>query len=256
MLFVRFLSAQTDSIPTGRNPVQYTVTDIYLHTVQQDNGAAGCFLSQSSVSAHFDNRFLVKEMMTKRVGAVFRKGQNVFTANCQHFGYSRYGELAANVGYSRRFGKHIAFGMRFFYLMSHNSEYPCIHSISFDLSCYATIGKGFGLGFSVYNPARLKVGITGKSTLPIRLQFDLNYKVGKQILLFSRIEKELKSPLCVEVGAIYKIKVLYLTATVGFPSPSGSINVQIACGRWLLGIRGNYLMKAGFIPEAMVTCLF
>ena len=213
-------------------------------------------MPRSAVSVHFDNRFLVKEMMTKRVGAVFRKGQNSFLVDCQHFGYSRFGELTARVGYGRRFGQHLAFALRFHYLMMHSAESPCVHSICFDLSGYATLGRNIGLGFAVLNPARLKYGITGKNSLPIRLQFDVNYKVGKQILLFARVEKELRAAFCIEAGAAYQLKVLHLTVSAGFPAPCGTVRVQVACGRWLIGVGGQYHLKAGFIPQANVFCTF
>ena len=255
LLSALFLQGQNDSLLSERNPSKYSITDVYLLTLSQDNGAAGCYLSHSALTAYFDNRFLVKEMMTKGLGAVFRKGQNGFLMDCQHFGYSRYGELSARVGYCCRFGQHIAFGLRFQYLMMHSSENQCVHSISFDLSAYATIGKNIGLGFAVMNPARLKVGITGKNVLPIRLQFDINYKIGKQILLFARVEKELKSAFCIEAGAAYHLKVLYITVAAGFPKPKFSVNMQIACGRWLLGVSSQYLLKAGFVPMASVVCV-
>lgn len=255
LLSALFLQGQNDSLLSERNPSKYSITDVYLLTLSQDNGAAGCYLSHSALMAYFDNRFLVKEMMTKGLGAVFRKGQNGFLMDCQHFGYSRYGELSVRVGYSRRFGRHLAFDLRFLYLMMHSAESQCVHSISFDLSGYATIGKNIGLGFAVMNPARLKVGITGKNVLPIRLQFDLNYKIGKQILLFARVEKELKSAFCIEAGAAFHLKVLYLTVAAGFPQPKVSVNMQITCGRWLLGVSCQYLLKAGFVPMASVTCI-
>lgn len=256
LLSALILPAQTDSTKTGKIPSKYSVTEVYGLALLQYNGAAACFLPRSAVSAHFDNRFLVKEMMTKRVGAVFRKGQNSFLVDCQHFGYSRFGELTARVGYSRRFGQHLAFGVRFHYLMTHSAESACVHSITFDLSGYATIGKNIGLGFAVLNPARLKYGITGKKMLPTRLQFDINYRVGKQILLFARVEKELQSAFGIEAGATYQMKVLHLTVSAGFPAPCGTVRVHVACGRWLIGVSGQYHLKAGFIPQADVYCTF
>lgn len=256
LLTALILPAQTDSTLTGTKLPKYSVSDIYILSLMPDNSAAGCFLQRSFLSAEFDNRFLVKEMMTKRVGAVFRKGQSGFTVECQHFGYSRFGELTAKVGYGRRFGQHLAFGVRFHYLMTHSAESRCVHSVTFDLSCYATLGRNIGLGFAVLNPARLKYGITGKNSLPIRLQFDVNYKVGKQILLFAQVEKEIRSAFRIEAGAAYQVKVLHLTVSAGFPAPYGTVRVHVACGRWLIGVSGQYHLKAGFIPQANVYCTF
>lgn len=256
LLSALILPAQTDSTLTGTKLSKYSVSDIYILSLMPNNSAAGCFLPRSFISAEFDNHFLVREMMTKRVGAVFRKGQSGFTVECQHFGYSRFGELTAKVGYNRRFGQHLAFGLRFHYLMTHSAESSCVHSITFDLSCFATLGKSIGLGFAVVNPARLKVGITGKNVLPILLQFDLNYKIGKQILLFARVEKELKSAFCIEAGAAYQVRMLQLTVSASFPAPCGTVRVHVACGRWLIGVSGQYLLRAGFIPKADVYCTF
>lgn len=232
------------------------IPEIYGTERSVSNLACTAFLRYTNIHLFFDNRFLVKELMTEKISSRVRINENVLSFQCSHFGWAHYGEFKAGVGYARRFGKHLAIGLRFHYLMEHAIEYSCTHSITFDLSLHTRIGKNIGLGFAVYNPARLKYGIIGKTILPTRLHFDFDYAVGNNILIYTQIEKELKSVFGAEIGAMYQVRCLTLATFFSFPSPAFGLKVHLAYQKFIFSATGNYHLHAGFAPGIEIYCLF
>lgn len=244
-----------DTVPYGDNPIKYSLKDDGLRLSGLDNLAACPFLERSFLSVSFENRFCLKELMSEELDAVFRYRENAFSLGVTSAGYRHYGEVTVSVGYARSFGKHVAVGLRSHYLVSYASECAPIHSFTFDVSLYARVGKNCGIGFSVYNPARLKYGIVGKVPLPVRLHLDFSYQIGQNVLLLSMADWELKSRIVFSAGVKYKVKCLILTAMARLPDPSGEICIDLIYRRFLFGVSCRYLHPLGFVPRAGITIL-
>lgn len=255
-LLFNFAYAQSDSCRLrdfGRN---ISPSNIYESDIIGSISAASAFLPFSEIRCTFSNRFLLKEFMTESVSARFRVGQNAFMLGCEHVGYSRFGELTCSAAYARSFGKHLAFALNFHYFLSHAAEYQNVHSISFDISCHTHIAHKFGLGFAVHNPARLKFGITGTLPLPTRFIFVFDYQIGKNLLIFTELEDGLKTSFQCAIGTIYKVKCLFLTLRIEFPTPEFEMKVQLSYRHLLVGINCQYLLPAGLAPQAAISYLF
>ena len=221
-----------------------------------DNMAANAFVGPSYLRAGFENRFCLKELMSEELDAVFRYRQNAFAVSATHSGYRLYGEMSLSAGFSRSFGKHVAVGLRAYYLMSHATECSPIHSFTFDVSLYARAGPNCGIGFAVYNPARLKYGVVGKVPLPVKLHWDCSYRIGHNILLLAMADWELKTRFAFSAGVKYRVKCLLLTAMARLPDPSGDVRIDLLYKRFLFSVSCRYLYPLGFIPRAEVTILF
>lgn len=250
ILYVFGCFAQSD---TARKSASLPITDFYLTGLSARNPASTAFISKSHIKISFENRFLLKELMKESVQGTIRYGPNTFLVSADHFGYSRYGEMSTNIGYVRNFGQRVAIGMRFYYLMSHAAEYPATHSVTFEFSLYTAIAHNIGFGFSAYNPARLKYNITGKTMLPVRFHLDFNYRIGKKVILFTEIEKELKSQFALRVGAGYKVRCLYLCISAQIPEPQIDIETEISYRRLIFGISCQYRILLGFVPQASIV---
>jgi hypothetical protein len=221
-----------------------------------ENMAANAFVGPSYLHAGFENRFCLRELMSEELDAVFRYGQNAFAVSATYSGYRFYGEMSLAAGFSRSFGKHVAVGLRAYYLMSHAAECSPIHSFTFDVSLYARAGPNCGIGFAVYNPARLKYGVVGKVPLPVKLHWDFNYRIGNNVLLLAMADWELKTRFAFSAGVKYRVKCLLLTAMARLPDPSGDVRIDLLYKRFLFGVSCRYLYPLGFIPRAEVTILF
>ncbi len=246
------ISNNLDTLKPSSNDINYSLNSHWRLSLLRDDAAASVFLERSVLRASFENRYFIKELMNEELDAVFRFQQNAFLLSVNHLGCSRYGEMSLSAGYARGFGKHIAIGLRAYYLFSHAMEYPSVHSFTFDASIYAHIGKSFGLGFSVYNPARLRYGVTGTVCLPVRLHFDFDYLVGRNVLLFTKMDLELKTCVTATLGSRFRLRNLFLTCWASFPNAAGCIQVDLACRRFLLGVECTYSYPLGFVPRASV----
>lgn len=244
-----------DTVPYSESNIKYSLKDNGLRLFNSDNLAACPFLGHSFLSVSFENRFCLKELMSEELDAVFRYRENAFSLGVTSTGYRHYGEVTVSAGYARSFGKHVAVGLRAHYLVSYASECAPTHSFTFDVSLYARVGKNCGIGFSVYNPARLKYGILGKVPLPVRLHLDFSYQIGQNVLLLAMADWELKTRIAFSAGVKYKVKCLILTAMARLPDPSGDVGIDLAYKRFLFGISCRYLHPLGFVPRAEITIL-
>ena len=254
--FVEIVSGFSDTVPLAFVFITYSLSDDGLRMSAADNMAANAFVGPSYLRAGFENRFCLKELMSEELNAVFRYGQNGFAVSAAHSGYRLYGEMSLSAGFCRSFGKHVAVGLRAYYLMSYAVECSPIHSFTFDVSLYARAGPNCGIGFAVYNPARLKYGVVGKVPLPVKLHWDCSYRIGHNILLLAMADWELKTRFAFSAGVKYRVKCLLLTAMARLPDPSGDVRIDLLYKRFLFGVSCRYLYPLGFIPRAEVTILF
>lgn len=250
ILLGRSVFAQSDSVSVSQLRNDFSLSHYLGLMLITDNGAAAHLFRNSIIHISVSNRFCIKELTEAHLGTVFRFRHNSFLLSCHHLGYNRFGELEANVGYARSFGQHFAASTRFYYLMTHAEGYQATHSITFDLSLYASIGKKFGLGFSCYNPAALHRGITGSTRLPMQFRFDFQYFVGKDLLLFALVQQELKSRIAIGLGTVVKLKKIFLNTMVGFPEPLVQININAHLQRFIVGAHCQYRPAIGPILGA------
>ena len=242
-----------DTVPLAGISIKYSLSDDGLRMSASDNMAANAFVSSSYLCAGIENRFCLKALMSEELDAVFRYEQNAFAFSAAHSGYRLYGELSLAAGFSRSFGKHVAVGLRGYYLLTHAAECSPIHSFTFDVSLYARAGPNCGIGFAVYNPARLKYGVVGKVSLPVKLHWDFNYRLGHDVLLLAMADWELKTRFAFSVGVKYRVKCLLLTAVARLPEPSGDVRIDLLYKRFLFGVSCRYVYPLGFVPRAEVT---
>ena len=220
-----------------------------------DNMAANAFVGSSYLHTGFENRFCLKELMSEELDAVFRYHESAFSVGMVCTGYRHYGEITVSAGYARSFGKHVSVGLRSHYLVSYASECAAVHSFTFDVSLYARAGPNCGLGFAVYNPARLKYGVVGTVPLPVRFHLDFHYRIGNNVLILSMADWELKTRISFGAGVKYRVKCLLLTAVACLPDPSGELRMDLLYKRFLFGMSCRYMHPLGFVPRAEVTLL-
>ena len=254
--FVWIEGAFGDTVPFDNMYIKYSLNDDGLRMNAVDNMASNAFVSSSYLRAGLENRFCLKELMSEELDAVLRYGQNAFSVSVAHLGCRLYGEMSLVAGFSRSFGKHIAVGIRAYYLMSHTTECSPIHSFTFDGSLYARAGPNCGIGFAVYNPARLKYGVVGTVPLPVKFHWDFNYRIGNGVLLLAMADWELKTRFAFSAGVKYRVKCLLLTAVARLPEPSGDVRIDVLYKKFLFGMSCRYLYPLGFVPRAEVTLLF
>lgn len=258
LLITPLLNGQKEKQTPETYP-QYQLHDLYQLEDNQANFSGTLFLSKSYLRCSANNRFLLKELMTKEIGAIAIYHQNAIQLTLEHFGFREFGELKIGVGYGRLFGKKLAIGMQFQYLFNHAGRYPSVHSITFDISASYKINNRFCMGFSIYNPARLKRGISGKENpyLPLIFRVDFYYEMNKKFFLYSNIEKELCTYFRICCGGSYSIgKNISLLGGFCLPNPELYGGIRLMWKYIHLDARSSFDFKIGFSPSLSLLIPF
>ena len=143
-----------------------TVKDYQL--LKMDIASTKPFESFSKISTSCSNDYLLKELTKASMTAGLLWGRHALGIHTSHYGYSKYGELTSSLAYSVKLGAKIALGIRFHYIFQHVDHYESQHSVTFDFSMYAHVSRKLSFAIELYNPARLKYGLTGNTVIPMR----------------------------------------------------------------------------------------
>jgi hypothetical protein len=238
-----------DTISSFKEHLVVPLSDYYAYQLSEANLSAAVFATRSFVRCELQNSYLMKEMTTAKAASALIYRQNLFSLRFSHFGFSLFGEMNLLIGYARAFGNRVSIATQFHYLWQHAQGQEGVHSLTFDVSLFMKLSSKMGCGFVVYNPARLKYGMVSEIPLPIHLRFDFQYDIGRNILLFAAIDKELRRDWYVQLGALYKIKVLFIGMQVQFPRIVCGISGCIAWQRFLLGADFQYTHPLGLVPR-------
>ncbi len=174
---------------------QTKLHSLLLSTHGDKIGAYYALTGSSLTQATFRNDYCTKELMDKSILFNIVTGNNVFINRIQHYGYSQYGELSANIGYGRLFGEKISVALQTIYLMRHASHYPCQHSFTIDISMAYCVNKKLDLGLAFYNPIRMRYSITGSEIIPMDFIIQAIYHPNEKLSALLSVEKKLPGEL-------------------------------------------------------------
>lgn len=231
----------------------YPILDYHV-PLSSSSLSAATFLSHSLVVASFKNQFLLPELMEKSFSLQYHYRENLFSAGVYHDGYSKYGEMVLSGGYARSFARKFAFGMQFYYLMSHAFQYPLQHSFTFDLSFQALINERLGFGVMVYNPAMLKYGVTGEQVIPMLIRLNGFFKMSDKLIFSGTIEKSLPGNFDASFAIGYLIRNLFLSGEVSLTHLS--FRTQLRWRSFAFEIESQYHYRLGFSPALFLYYLF
>lgn len=161
---------------------QVSMQSLQYTLVLQDFPAARCMLHDAYLGTSFRNDFCTKEMMFKELEFDFIHQQDALLASASHYGYSGFGELAVHIGYGRRFGNKVAVALRGVYLLNHATHYAPRHSFTVDFSAYCQVSRSISLAVSLYNPIRMKYGVTGDEVIPMEFALQADYQPNEKMI--------------------------------------------------------------------------
>lgn len=182
---------------------QVALQDILYTNAMQGFPAARCMLATSYAHARFRNDYGLKEMMFGNVEYDYIHQQDALLASASHYGYSSFGELKVGIGYGRRFGNKVAVALQAVYLLNHAERYPMRHSFTVDFSAFCQISHTIGLAVDLYNPIRMKYGVTGNEVIPMVFALQVNYQPNEKMFFALYGEKTLPGTLDAGLGMYY-----------------------------------------------------
>ena len=206
------------------------------------------FQSFSWFNASCGNDYWLKELTRTRLETVMLYHRHAFALRMSHYGYVKYGELTTSVAYSLKLGTKVAVGLQFHYIFQHVDHYESLHSLTFDFSLYAQASRKLSFAFELYNPARLKYGLTGNTIIPMRFTVATLYEFEEKLLFSVIIFKELPGIFDVCARSCYCPKD-YVYLSLALSLHYAECGVMLRCRRLNFTTDVKYNYTLGFAPE-------
>lgn len=220
-----------------------------------DFPAARSMLTSSYLHAAFRNDFCTKEMMFKELEFDFIHQQDALLTTITHYGYSNFGELAVHIGYGRRFGNKVAVALRGVYLLNHATHYAPRHSFTVDFSAYCQVSRSISLAVSLFNPIRMKYGVTGEEVIPMVFVLQADYQPNEKLLLALYGEKKLPGTLDAGLEMYYNpLPNLMVSGTAALTHCG--IGVFVPWKQIIFSIEADWYYKVSVSPQCSLDYLF
>lgn len=209
------------------------------------------FYSNSWIRMSCGNDYMLKELTHAQLETMVLLNRHALGIHLSHNGYSRYGELEAKVSYAMKFGNKVAVGVSFDYIYQHVACYESQHSVTFAVSLFSKISRKIAIGFEVYNPARLKYGLTGKTVIPMCFTLSSMYQFDDKLIMSVKFFKQLPGLFDVSVGTCYHpTNIFYLSMAVSLQNAEFGVAVRYRHLYFSADAKYNY--NLGFAPEVGV----
>lgn len=183
---------------------QIGLEDYYHYHLSSKYPAARAFIERPVIDIGFRDDFCTKEIMTKHIGFSYFRNSDILLADLSHCGYSKYGVLKMGLGYSRLFSKKLSIALCGIYLLNHAEHYENLHSFTIDFSACYRISSKFSLSIDLYNPIRMRYGITGNDIIPMSFALQATYHPSNKLLGYLYCTKHLPGELDIGLGLYYQ----------------------------------------------------
>lgn len=234
---------------------QVALQDILYTNVMHEFPAARSMLRSSYLHAAFRNDFCTKEMMFKELEFDLVHQQDALLTTITHYGYSSFGELKVSIGYGRRFGGKVAVALQAVYLLNHAEHYPTRHSFTIDFSAFCQISRTIGLAVNLYNPIRMKYGVTGEEVIPMRFELQGDYQPSEKLLISLFGCKTLPGEF--DIGARLHFQASKLFILSGNASITNcGIGIHIPWKGFIFSVQGQWYYRISVSPGCGVGYYF
>lgn len=227
---------------------QVALQPSHFTRVLQAFPAARCLLPSPYLGASFRNDFCTKEMMFKELEFDYIHQQDALLTSVRHYGYSGFGELSIHIGYGRRFGNKVAVALRGVYLLNHATHYAPRHSFTVDFSAYCQVSHAIGLAVNLYNPIRMKYGVTGEEVIPMVFALQADYQPNVKLMLSLYGEKTLPGTLDAGFKMFYHpVPNLIISGTAALTHCG--IGVFVPWRQLIFSIKADWYYKVSVSPQ-------
>jgi hypothetical protein len=211
-----------------------------------------------SAGASYENRFLLKELSLKALGAVLPVKKGAFGLSFRHFGFSLYNEIKTGLAFGMRFGNAFSVGIQLDYLRFHiGDDYGTKNLFTFEIGLQYRVKEQLCLGVHIFNPVPMKLTDDPVERIPTVIRLGTAWQVSQNLIMSAEVEKDLMNKPILKAGLEYNlinplyIRIGYLTTpsqfTFGFGIEFGGLNFDIA---------SSYHMVLGFSPQGSIIYLF
>ncbi len=159
-----------------------------------------------SFGISYENKFLLKELGTKKAGLLLPTNYGTIGVSFSQFGYNHYNENIVGLGFARSFGSNLNIGLKFYYLfILFSDNYEKKSAPTFDVGIQYKINESLHIGAYLFNPANVKFRSIHKDKIPIIMRLGLSYFVNDNFLICSEIEENFNDNFSFRFGLEYEI---------------------------------------------------
>ena len=213
------------------------------------------FTEHSMVGFTFRNDYCTTELMYKSLELHLLHEGNVFHLRTSHDGYARFGEIRVDAGYGRRFGHRLSISLTGIYIARHAEHYRSRHSFTIDVSAFCQITPQWGVAVGLFNPIRMRYGITGQEVIPMGFSLDILHRRNEKLLFFLQAKKELPGGFDAGIGLCYRpSKYLILSGNCSLRHIG--IGVCVPWHRLLISIQSEWHYRISFSNSIAAHYLF
>ena len=232
ILYILYIS-QTNGLAQS----QTTLSQYHFCHRTHDIPAYAPFTEQSAVGFMFRNDFCVAELMYKSLELHLLHDGNV------------------DAGYGRRFGHRLSISLIGTYIARHAEHYRSRHSFTVDVSAYCQISPQWGVAVGLFNPIRMRYGITGQEIIPMGFSLDILHRQDEKLLFFLQARKELPGGFDAEIGLCYRpSKHLILNGNCSLRHIG--IGICVPWHRLLISIQSEWHYRISFSNAVSAHYLF
>lgn len=234
-----------------------TLDDVYS---AQNNQAGLGFMKNASVGAYYENRFLLKQLSySSFVAAVPIKKAGCFGMVYSGFGYSLFKQSKVGLDYGLLLSENFSAGVGINYLSykTGDATYGKASAFTVELGLQGKLSKQVMVAAHIYNPNRAKITDYNNEQIPSQLQFGIQYRVSKQLLILGEAEKSSYSNINIKGGLEYApAKEFYIRGGVNSYPTQASFGFGYNSDNFKVDLSSSYHSILGFSPQIGLSYVF
>jgi hypothetical protein len=246
-------------LPSTSSIAQTSVADTKSWSAFNNPAMLG-YLENSEIGMQYENRYLISELSTKSVQAVFSNKLLNGGLSFSHFGYSLYNEMIVGLAFARNFSDKFAMGLQFnYYTAFFNALNSYRGAFLPQLGLSVKLTPEFSLGFQSFNPFQTNIQTDfAVKRLPSIFSLGTEYFFSNDLVLRTQIDKEVSSNYRLATGFEYQMMKMiyiklgaydsdYLIPCLGCGFGSGQLKLDLNCEMHpLLGLNTLAVVKYHF----------
>lgn len=219
-----------------------------------NNQAGLAHLTSPELAFSYENKFLMKELANKAITFVFPYKNNVLNVNFSQFGFSSYNDNKFSLGYSRRFGKHLSFGLQLNYGIIQFDEYNnSFRFVTFEAGALYSVNKTLSIAIHVYNPNSSFI-LESNERIPAIIRIGAVYVPHKDFLLTTEIEKNIYNSVVFKSGVEYRCgNKTFIRAGVSTGRSPIHFGFGFTLSKIVVELSSEYDQLLGFSPQSSIS---
>ncbi len=223
-----------------------------------NNPSGIAYLKSPEIGVFYTNRFLMKELSTQSIAAVYPSKWLNIGLSVEHFGYSELSELQAGLAVAKTFNKYFSLGFKFNYLEYRQAEvYGTARAFLVQIGLTSNPIKDIYIGAHIYNPSRAKFNTLVSQYVPTIFSLGAAYKPDRMVGLTAQIDKSLEAELTYKMGVEFNVtESLYIRAGVNVKPNAYFLGVAYYFKNIRLDIAFSHQQVVGISPSASMGYVF